>query len=87
MSSSKKDGKMDPIVARINRIEGQVAGIRRMYTEENCDCEAIVQQIQAARSALGKVAGLILANEAGDCVEKEDMERLKKIVDSTFKAL
>ena len=87
MLDKGKKEKVDPIVARFNRIEGQVAGIRRMYEKDACDCEAIVQQIQAARSALGKVAGLVLTDEAGRCVEENDIKRFKKIVDDTFKVL
>lgn len=87
MLDKEKKGKVDPVIARLNRIEGQVAGIRRMYEKDACDCEAIVQQVQAARSALGKVAGLVLTDEVDRCVEEEDIKRIKKIVDDTFKVL
>ncbi len=78
--------KKDPVLARINRIEGQIAGIKRMYEAKRA-CTEIVQQIQASRAALGNLAGTLLSDEAKRCVDKGDVEGLEKIVNRTFKTL
>lgn len=76
--------KLDPIEARLNRIEGQVRAIKRMYTECG-DCIEIVQQVQAVRAALSKVSSLILTTEAKRCAETGDVKTLEKVVEKTFK--
>lgn len=76
----------DPIVSRIKRIEGQVAGVGRMY-QAGRDCIEVVQQVQAARAALGRLATVLLLDEAEQCVKKGDMKELEKIVKKTFKAV
>ncbi len=78
--------KKDPVVTRINRIEGQIQGIKRMY-EARRACTEIVQQVQAARAALGKLAGVLLSDEARRCVDAGDLKELEKIVTKTFKTI
>ena len=56
------------IIARLNRIEGQVRGIRQM-TENGEYCIDILTQISAADSALKSVALLLL-----HCVAKAAAE-------------
>ena len=45
-------------MTRLRRVEGQIRGIQRMVEEER-ECEAIVTQLMAARSALDR-AGLVI---------------------------
>ncbi len=54
--------------ARINRINGQVGGIKKMI-EEDRYCVDILNQTLAIRSALAQVEVLILQDHADDCVE------------------
>ena len=77
---------VDPTTARINRIQGQIKAVGRMY-ENGEDCASIVQQVQAARSALGKVAGILLADEAKRCVQKGNVKELEEVVEKTFKTI
>ncbi len=75
----------DSLVAALNRIEGQVRGIRKMY-QEGRDCEQIVQQIAAIQSALKRVGKEMLSTEACLCVEEEEQKkRLSLIVDNILK--
>ena len=57
------------IIARLNRIEGQVRGIRQM-TENGEYCIDILTQISAADSALKSVALLLLDDHLHHCVAK-----------------
>jgi len=51
---------------RLRRIEGQVRGIQGMLQER--DCAEVVVQIAAARSALQRVALLILQGYTRECL-------------------
>lgn len=62
----------EDLVKRMNRIEGQVRGIRGMI-ERNVYCDDILNQISAAQSALNAVAKLLLESHMKTCV----LERLK----------
>ncbi|MFQ5739846.1 MAG: metal-sensitive transcriptional regulator [Acidobacteriota bacterium] len=69
--------------ARLNRIEGQVAGIRRMI-EEGKYCVDILLQISAAQAALGQVGKIVLGRHIETCVFEamssgDEIERRTKI--------
>jgi len=53
--------------ARLKRIEGQVAGIRRMV-ENDKYCVDILLQISAAQGALGQVGKIVLGRHIETCV-------------------
>lgn len=75
------------VIRRLNKIKGQVEGIKKMYIKDPCECEGIVTQIQAVRAALAQTARLVLTDEAEKCVEKGDIEKLEKVVRKTFKSI
>ena len=56
------------INTRMNKIEGQVKGIKTMI-EKDTYCDDILTQISAIQSALGGVAKLILENHIHTCVK------------------
>jgi len=70
---------MDRTKSKLNRIEGQIKGIQKMY-DESRGCLEIVQQLVAARQALGRVGKDILAGEAVACSKninkKEEFDEL-----------
>ncbi len=55
------------IVARLNKVEGQVRGIRRMV-EEDRYCVDVLQQIASLRSAADAVAQILLEDHIRGCV-------------------
>lgn len=61
------------IIARLNRIEGQVRGIKQM-TEDGEYCIDILTQISAANSALKSVALLLLDDHLNHCVKQATQE-------------
>lgn len=86
---SQKDH--NDLVKRVNRVEGQVKGIRRMIEEEE-DCVAILTQIAAARAAINKVGAMILDEYVNDCIRKSTEspskeQEIKKMTDSVQKFL
>lgn len=57
----------DSLVARLNRLEGQVRGIRRMIEEERY-CVDVLQQLAAVRAATDAVAQLLMESHIRGCV-------------------
>ena len=61
------------IIARLNRIEGQVRGICQM-TENGEYCIDILTQISASNSALKSVALLLLDDHLNHCVRQASIQ-------------
>jgi len=55
------------VLHRINRIEGQVRGLKRMV-EEDKDCLAVLKQVAAAHGAMRSLGMVILENHLKGCV-------------------
>ena len=55
---------------RLNRVQGQIAAIKRMVADDDAKCEDIMIQINAADSALHRIGLLILEGHLGHCVRK-----------------
>jgi DNA-binding FrmR family transcriptional regulator len=75
------------IVTRLNRIEGQVRGIRRMVQEPRL-CIEILQQLSAAEAALNRISLSVLRFHVERCVpegidkgDPDRTERLTELVD------
>jgi DNA-binding FrmR family transcriptional regulator len=67
---------------RLRRVEGQIRGLQRM-TDEGANCEEVLTQLLAARSALDQVGLLIIRNYVDRCLlsgnEAEMHENVRKI--------
>ncbi|WP_374759855.1 metal-sensitive transcriptional regulator [Iodobacter sp.] len=57
------------LLARLNRIEGQVRGVIKMVDEDRY-CVDVLTQISAIKSAMDSVAMQLLENHAHGCVAK-----------------
>jgi DNA-binding FrmR family transcriptional regulator len=57
------------ILKRLKRIEGQVRGIQKMLIDDR-ECESLVTQLAAIRSAVESVGQLILTNYMDLCFRK-----------------
>ncbi|MGL4424993.1 MAG: metal-sensitive transcriptional regulator [Cetobacterium sp.] len=60
-------GDKKKLIARANRIEGQIRGIKRMIEEGN-SCDDLLNQISSAKAALDGIAKLILKDHLKKCV-------------------
>ena len=58
------------ILNRLARIEGQVRGLQRMI-EEGKDCEQILAQLSAVRSALDRVGTHLISYRMKECLEDQ----------------
>jgi DNA-binding FrmR family transcriptional regulator len=61
------------LLNRLKRLEGQVRGVERMI-EEGRDCESIITQMGAVRSAIEGAGVLLLSNYTKICFGKETPE-------------
>jgi len=75
---------MGPVINRIKRAQGQLAGVLRML-EEGRDCEDVVTQLAAVSKALDRAGFAVVSSglqqclstgEAADPVDMKKMERL-----------
>ncbi len=57
------------LVKRLRRIEGQVRGLEKMIADDR-DCESLVTQLAAVRSAVESVGALVLNNYMKLCFQK-----------------
>lgn len=79
--------QQEALVGRLNRVEGQVRGIRRMVQEPRL-CVDILQQLAAAEAALNRISLAVLRYHVENCVpqgiekgEPEKTKRLAELVD------
>ncbi len=75
----------EKMVARLKRIEGQVAGIKRMV-ESEIYCVDVLHQFSAVQGALAKAAQGILSAHLESCVstalvEGDELERQAKMLE------
>jgi CsoR family transcriptional regulator, copper-sensing transcriptional repressor len=61
------EAQQQNVVTRLNRVEGQIRGIRKMVQEPRL-CVEILQQLAAAEAALGRVSLSILKFHVEKCV-------------------
>ena len=57
------------LLKRLRRIEGQVRGLEKMIIDDR-DCESLVTQLAAVRSAIESVGALVLKNYMKLCFRK-----------------
>lgn len=67
------EGDISPevLVNRLKRIEGQVRGIEKMIASGR-DCESVITQLAAVRSAIEGVGALVLNNYMKFCFRETD---------------
>ncbi|MCC8168086.1 MAG: metal-sensing transcriptional repressor [Clostridiales bacterium] len=75
-SKERSEKERKELINRLNRIEGQIRGIKGML-ERDAYCTDIITQVIAANSALDSFNRLLLANHIRTCVVddiKDDKE-------------
>jgi DNA-binding FrmR family transcriptional regulator len=58
------------ILNRLARVEGQVRGLQRMI-EQGKDCQEVLAQLAAVKSALDGVGTHLISHHMKDCLEEE----------------
>ncbi|MDY2729059.1 MAG: metal-sensing transcriptional repressor [Clostridium sp.] len=71
---------------RLNRIEGQVRGIKKML-ENDAYCTDILTQVSAVQSALNSFAKEILEEHVKTCVINDIKEGNEEVIDDLLKTI
>ena len=61
----------DQLIKRLQRLEGQARGVRRMV-EEDRDCQDILTQLAAIRGAAHQVSVMVVKEYALNCLNDPD---------------
>ena len=82
----RNEKEIKDLMNRLNRIEGQIRGIKRML-EEDAYCIDIINQVSAANCALNSFTKVILANHIKSCVAEDVKEGSEEKLDELVKSL
>ena len=73
------------VIKRLKKVEGQIRGLQKMVAEER-DCESIITQLAAVRSAIDSAGALVMNNYMKLCfyqgseAEKDALDSLARVV-------
>lgn len=74
------------LISRLNRIEGQIRGVKGMV-EKNVYCDDILNQIAAVQSALNSVGKLLLESHMKSCVIERIQQGDHEVIDEILKTM
>lgn len=77
MMKNKETEAREKIIERLNRIEGQIRGIKKMIQEDR-GCFDILKQVSAAHGALRSLQKVMLEHHIHDCLEEALENRDRK---------
>ncbi|MFZ3171349.1 MAG: metal-sensing transcriptional repressor [Carboxydocellales bacterium] len=78
---TKKD-----IINRLNRVEGQVRGVKAMV-EKDVYCDDILNQIAAVQAALNSTGKLLLEKHVKSCVKERVLAGDDEVLDEVLKTI
>ena len=76
----RTDKQKEDLTKRLNRVEGQVRGIKGMI-EKDVYCDDILHQISAVQSAMKSISKLILEGHMKNCLVERIQEGETEVVD------
>ncbi|EGW37487.1 metal-sensitive transcriptional regulator [Desulfosporosinus sp. OT] len=85
-TSHHDDKTIKELVTRMNRIEGQIRGIKGMI-ERHVYCDDVLNQIASAQSALDGAARLLLEKHMKSCVKEQLQAGDEQVVDEVLKTI
>ncbi len=85
-TKERNEKEYKDLIHRLNRIEGQIRGIRGMV-ERDAYCTDILVQVAAANAALNSFNKVLLANHIKSCVTQDIREGKEGTVDELVEVL
>ena len=85
-TKERSEKEYKDLIHRLNRIEGQIRGIRGMV-EKNCYCPEILVQSAAANAALNSFNKVLLANHIRTCVAQDIHDGKDETIDELVAVL
>ena len=74
------------LVTRLNRIEGQIRGIKGMI-EKDTYCDDVITQLAATQSALNSVAKILFEGHLKSCVLERINEGDTEVLDEVLRTI
>lgn len=84
--SHHSDKTKAALAARLNRIEGQIRGIKGLI-EKDTYCDGVLNQIAAVQSALNGVGKMLLAEHLKSCVVERIQDGEVEVIDELLKTM
>lgn len=72
------------ILNRLRRLEGQVRGLHTMI-ESDQQCDAVLTQVMAAKSALNQVGLLVIGHAMKNCLIEDENPTRDEVIDEAIK--
>lgn len=89
-TKSRSQKQKEALIIRLNRVEGQVRGIKGMI-EKDAYCDDILHQISAVQSAMKSIGKLVLESHMKSClierIQSGDTEVVDELLDTIRKML
>ena len=85
-TKERSEKEYKDLVHRLNRIEGQIRGIKRMV-EEDVYCPEILVQVTAVNAALNSFNKVLLGNHIKTCVTQDIKDGKEDTVDELLVTL
>ena len=85
-TKERSEKEQRDLITRLNRIEGQIRGIRGMV-ERDAYCTDVLTQVAAASAALNSFTKVLLANHIKTCVAQDIREGKDETVDELVATL
>ncbi|MCQ2049815.1 MAG: metal-sensing transcriptional repressor [Candidatus Saccharibacteria bacterium] len=82
----REEKEIKSLVTRLNRIEGQVKGIRKMI-ENDVYCTDVLVQVSAVNAALNAFSKTLLANHIKTCVANDIRAGKDEVIDDLVNTL
>ena len=85
-TKERSEKEYKDLIHRLNRIEGQIRGIKGMV-EKDAYCPEILVQVAAANAALNSFNKVLLANHIRTCVEEDIRAGKDEVIDELVTTL
>lgn len=85
-TKERQEKEYKDLIHRLNRIEGQIRGIKGMV-EEDKYCTDILIQVSAVNAALNSFNKVLLANHIRSCVVNDIREGKEETIDELVETL
>lgn len=85
-TKERSEKEYKDLIHRLNRIEGQIRGIKKMI-EKDAYCTDILIQVSAANAALNSFNKVLLANHIKTCVTRDILDGKEDTVDELVNTL
>ena len=85
-TKTRSEAEYKDLIMRLNRIEGQIRGLKGMV-ERDAYCVDILTQVSAASAALNSFTKVLLANHIKTCVAQDIREGKDETIDELVSTL